>query len=106
MSFRRATARSRPLSAADLEARLEQEMRNPNTRIDAQPIVIAEPPDPDPITRLFVIWDDWADLGQQDRSEIITNAYEKAFGLPAAATLSVAMGLTSVDASRMGISTR
>lgn len=105
MSFRRATARARPPSAAMLEQRLEQEMRAPSTQPDAQPIIIAEPADPAPITRLFVIWDDWTDLGQQDRSEIITNAFERAFGLPQAARLSIAMGLTPSEASKMGIGT-
>lgn len=103
MSFQRATARARPPSAAELEKRLEAEMRSPSPSPGVQPIIIAEPADPAPITRLFVIWDDWADLGQQDRSEIITNAYERAMGLPAAAKLSIAMGLTSSEAGRMGI---
>lgn len=103
MSFRRAAARSRPPSAVDLELRLAEEIRTPSARPDAQPIIIAEPADPAPITRLFVIWDDWSDLGQQDRSEIITNAYERVHGLAEAARLSIAMGLTPSEASKMGI---
>jgi hypothetical protein len=38
----------------------------------------------------------------QDRSEIIMNAYIRAKGQQAGLRISVAMGLTSIEAKRMG----
>jgi hypothetical protein len=101
MSFVRANARSRPPNADDLEARLTDEMKAPKP--NAQPAIVAEPPGTGPITRLFVIWDEWAELTQQDRSEIILEAYTKAKGKGDALKISVAMGITSAEAAKMGI---
>jgi hypothetical protein len=103
MSFRRATARNRPNTALELERRLVDELRTPSQQEGAQPIIIAEPPDPAPISRLFVIWDEWAELNLQERSEIIMNAYIAVFGMPAGSRITIAMGLTSTEAARMGI---
>jgi hypothetical protein len=104
MPFHRATVRPRPANAADLEERLVQEMTAPNQDDpSAQPIIVAEPPGDGPITRLFVIWDEWAALSQQDRSEIIMAAYARVRGQPDAVRISVAMGLTPAEAARMGI---
>jgi hypothetical protein len=50
-----------------------------------------------------VIWDDWGDLSLQERSEIIMNAYIRAKGQQAGLRISVAMGLTSTEAKRMGL---
>ena len=102
MPFRRATARARPPSAGDLEARLAQEMGTPTEEPNA-PLIVAEPPGEGPITRLFVIWDEWESISQQDRSEIFMNAYVRAKGQADALKISVAMGLTKAEAARMGI---
>jgi hypothetical protein len=103
MSFHRATARNRPSTALDLERRLSDEFRTPSSQERAQPIIFAEPPPPAPISRLFVVWDDWAELNHQERSEIIMNAYIAIHGLPEGAKISIAMGLTSAEAGRMGL---
>ena len=103
MSFVRANTRSRAPNAADLEAALEAEMRNPSTDAAHQPIIHGEPAAPAPITRLFVIWDEWGTLPQIERSEIILNAYTAALGQADALRIAVAMGLTSSEATRMGI---
>jgi hypothetical protein len=103
MSFRRATARALPPRAGELEERLVNELTTPSQDPHAPPVIIAEPPGNGPITRLFVIWDDWAPLSQQDRSEIIMDAYARAKGQADALRISVAMGLTAAEATRMGI---
>lgn len=103
MSFRRATARALPPRAQELEEHLVHELTTPSDDPSAQPVIIAEPPGQGPITRLFVIWDEWAPLAQQDRSEIIMDAYVRAKGQPEAVKISVAMGLTAAEAARMGI---
>jgi hypothetical protein len=103
MPFRRATARALPPRAGELEDRLAREFTTPSEEPNA-PNIIAEPPEGQgPITRLFVIWDEWAPLSQQDRSEIIMDAYARAKGQPEAVRISVAMGLTAAEAARMGI---
>lgn len=106
MSFLRTAARPRPSSAAQLEDRLRQELESPSSDANAQPIILAEPPDPAPISRLFVIWDDWTQLDQQDRSEIIMNAYMGFKGPEEALKVTVAMGLTSSEAARARIGIR
>jgi hypothetical protein len=53
---------------------------------------------------VIVIWDEWKDLSQTDRSEIIMDAYAKAKRL-ATANITVAMGLTSEEALRAGFLT-
>lgn len=104
MSFRRATARALPPRAGELENRLAREFTSPSEDPHAQPIIIAEPPEGQgAITRLFVIWDEWSPLSQQDRSEIIMDAYAGSKGQAEAVRISVAMGLTAAEAARMGI---
>jgi len=52
---------------------------------------------------LFVIWDRWGDLNQQDRSEIIMDAYAQTLSEDDVLQVTVAMGLTVKEAERMGI---
>lgn len=104
MPVRRGLPRILPAGAPDLERRLENEFRVPNDQ--GQPLVFEEPPEPAPVTQIYVVWDDWASLTQQDRSEIILRAYERAKGEQAALKITVAMGLTALEAERMGIAAR
>jgi len=53
--------------------------------------------------RVFVIWDEWSAMPQQERSEIIMDAHEEVNGLDKAAQTTVAMGLTVEEAERMNI---
>ena len=101
MPVRRGLPRPRPASAPDLEERLARELKKPSK--DGQPLVFEDPPKPKPITRLYVVWDDWSDMRQQDRSEVILNAYERSKGTAAALKIISAMGLTTAEADRMGI---
>lgn len=50
----------------------------------------------------YVIWSEWGDLDQRMRSELITDAYWEVFDDKGLA-LTVAMGLTPEEATRMGI---
>lgn len=102
MPFRRANARARPAAAETLEERLAREIGAPTEDPNA-PVIVAEPPGEGPIARLFVIWDAWDSISQQDRSEIIMNAYTRERGQADALRISVAMGLTRAEAGRMGI---
>ena len=52
---------------------------------------------------LYVIWDEWEDLPQQDRSEIIMDAYEATHATPDIVRVTLAMGLTKSEARKMGL---
>lgn len=52
---------------------------------------------------LYIIWDRWLSLDQRERSEIIMDAYEATHTRPEVLSVTVAMGLTSKEADRMGI---
>ncbi len=101
MPIRRGLPRKTPADAPALTERLSKEFTSPSE--EGQPLVFEEPAEPTPVTRLYVVWDLWSNLNQQDRSEIILNAYEKAKGKDAALKITVAMGLTATEAERLGI---
>ncbi len=82
-----------------LQRRLAEEFLNPADAYTAPFISIERP---GASTHLLVVWDDWGDLSQQDRSYLILRAYEEAKGADAAAEVSVAMGLTGAEAERLG----
>jgi len=82
-----------------LQQRLTEEFLHPAAGY-AAPFINIERPGTS--THLLVIWDEWHDLSQQDRSYLILRAYEAAAGADAATEVSVAMGLTSAEAERFG----
>lgn len=53
-------------------------------------------------THLVVVWDEWKSLSQQERSEIILRAFADEYGQESTLDVSVAMGLTSAEAERLG----
>ena len=55
-------------------------------------------------THLYVIWDDWDSLTQQERSEIIMDAFENTHDDNKVMKVTIAMGLTATEADRMGLS--
>jgi hypothetical protein len=87
----------------ELKDRLVAEWRN----LDAQepkPLIYQEEDDQGVVVHVYVVWDDWGDLDQLERSEIITEAYWEVFDVKGLA-LTVAMGLTPEEAKRMRIPT-
>ncbi len=79
--------------------RLAEEFQHPASEYTAPFINIERPGDR---THLFVVWDDWRKLSQQERSSLILRAYETSEGPNAAHEVSVAMGLTQEEAARLG----
>lgn len=67
-----------------------------------QPLISIE--QPGTRTHLLVVWDQWQSLSQQERSEIIMDAYGQAHQDDPNTVLnvSVAMGLTQAEADRLG----
>ena len=53
--------------------------------------------------RVYVSWDDWASVPETERSVIILEAYRQARGMPEMLRISVAMGLTPMEAKQLGI---
>src|SRR5947209_5958332 len=82
--------------------RLVDEWRAPDPKA-TQPIIVEESGGQSQPTHLYVVWDDWAPLGSIERSEVIMDAYEEIQGRPGAANVTVAMGLTPLEADRLGI---
>jgi hypothetical protein len=85
-----------------LLTRLVEEWRNPNPQA-AQPIILEERDERGGSIHIFVIWDDWGALSNVERSEIVTDAFEQRYGSSAILNLTLAMGLTPVEAERLGI---
>jgi len=50
-----------------------------------------------------VIWDRWGQVGPEERSRIILEAYETALGPGTFLTLTSALGLTQAEAKKLGV---
>lgn len=97
----RSRSRNSPADQA-LLARLIAEWQQPVPG-SKQPVIIEEATGQNQPVHLFVIWDDWESLGSIERSEMIMDAYEQLRGRAGALNVTVAMGLTPVEAERLGI---
>lgn len=101
MSLKKRITHESPEVAEELRRRLADEWRNPQEG-DVEPFIIEESGNYRP-THLYVIWKEWADRNQQQRSEIIMDAFEDVKGRNKVLDVTVAMGLTPVEAKRMHI---
>ncbi len=84
------------------EQQLVDELRNPQPGA-AEPIIIMESQGQQTPTHLYIIWSEWGQLTQLERSEIVLEAYRAAKGTSSASNLRIALGLTPLEAERMGI---
>ena len=82
--------------------RLEEEIRHPQKGI-TEPIIVMESQGQQVPNHLYIIWSEWGELTQLERSEIALEAYGQAKGRGVASNLRVALGLTPDEAKRMGI---
>jgi len=92
-----------PPNAAELTRLLMQEWTNPQP--SGQPLIVIEDEGGQP-RHVYVIWDEWGDLSQVDRSMIIMDVVENLTGerrISDPSQVTVAMGLTSEEARRMGL---
>ncbi len=97
----RVMLRQNPQNNVDLlQQRLTEEFSHPANEYAAPFINIERPSNS---THLLVVWDDWRNLSQQERSSLIMRAYEEAEGEAAAVGVSVAMGLTTSEAEGLGL---
>ena len=92
----------------DLTERLTNEWRPGAASNAAQPILIEDRSRPNlaglrSSTHLYVIWDEWEPLSQNERSEVIMEAYEQTHELSDLLGVTLAMGLTVSEAQKMGV---
>lgn len=87
-------------SEAELRSELEGELRH--AKDEGEPLIIIDRPNSS-TTHLFVVWSKFAELEQIVRSRLILDAYEAVRGQGEALKVTVSMGLTRVEAERMGI---
>ncbi len=52
---------------------------------------------------VFVYWSEWASVTEEERSSIILEAYAEARGKLEALKITVAMGVTALEAKRLGM---
>jgi hypothetical protein len=103
MPIKHRLQRKRPACAPELTRRLTEEWIKP--REQGQPVIVLDEQKEGPL-HIFVIWDEWQDLDQRERSEIIMDVVEDLRGqhrIPDMSRRTVAMGLTEKEAQRMGI---
>ena len=103
MPVKKRLQRTLPANADELARLLHNEWTRPNK--SGQPLIIVEGKKSEPL-HIYVIWDRWRKLTQTERSEIITDVADNLTGshrLPADSPITVAMGLTTDEARRMGI---
>ena len=102
MPVKKFIPRDPPAEAQDLRDRLVAEWRATNSS-NTQPIIIEDSGRANQPMRVYVVWNEWEALSGIERSEIIMDAFEKRYGPDRAVNVTVAMGLTTAEADRMGI---
>lgn len=80
------------------ELRLEQAEGPPDA-----PLIVEEDAPYSERIHVTVIWDRWAQIGPEDRSRVIVEAYEQVRGPGTFLTLTSALGLTHADAKKLGV---
>src|SRR5438105_339620 len=91
---------TRPMPSPAAQAlldRLVAEWRPPEPAAH-QPIIMEGAAGQNQPVHLYVIWDDWTPLGSIERSEVIMDAFEQIQGRAGPNNVTVAMGLTPVEA--------
>lgn len=86
---------------AELRDELKAELQTPKE--NGEPLIMIERHPS--TTHLFVVWSRFEGLDQIVRSRLILDAYESVKGENEALKVTVSMGLTPAEASRMGIKT-
>jgi len=103
MPIRNRLNRTLPPNSSELIRMLMEEWTKPKN--EGQPVIVLEGGKEQP-QHIYVIWDQWQGLDQTQRSEIIMDVVEHLSGPHALADISlvtVAMGLTTEEAKRLGI---
>lgn len=100
MPVQRKRDQERPAEYGGLLAKLVAEWTEAAT--NPQPIILEEGGGREP-WHVFVVWDAWTELAPELRSEMIMEAFPEAHPDDSLLDVTVAMGLTTAEADRMGI---
>lgn len=84
-----------------LVRRLVQELRKPAE--DLQPLILEHEIEPTGSRHVHVIWDRWKELSEEQRSDVIWEAYTQAEGKQAAEEITIASGATPAEAVVLGL---
>jgi hypothetical protein len=71
--------------------------------LPAEPRIVEEEQRLSDSLHVVVYWTRWASVKEEERSAIILDAYEQALGKPQMLKITVAMGLTPMEAKQMGV---
>ena len=96
------TERQPTPAAAELARLIVQEWQN-KTENPNNPIILLDRSGPGGARHIFVVWDRWSGLEQLQRSEAIMDAAEEVLDKAEALKVTLAMGLTKVEAKRLNI---
>ena len=69
----------------------------------ARPIILEKGGGSYQAVHVYVVWDEWDQRSQLERSEIIMDSYEEVQGQNGSQNVTVGMGLTPIEAERRGI---
>jgi hypothetical protein len=103
MPIKRRLQRTRPPTSDELVRMLHDEWTRPKD--SGQPLIVVEGQPGEP-AHVYVIWDAWNGLSQTERSEVIMDVVENLAGehrFADPSLITVAMGLTSEEADRLGL---
>jgi hypothetical protein len=106
MPLRKQTLSERTPQADALKAELLAEWKNPqpqgNAAVDI-PVIVEEGGGPLNPLRIYVVWKKWEGHSQNERSEIIMDAFQELYGLDATLRVTVALCLKPIEADLLGI---
>jgi hypothetical protein len=103
MPVRQITGRTRLAAGqSQLRQRLVEEWQSPREDVP-QPLIYEQIDPAGGAVHLYVIWDEWVGLDQEDRSGIIMDAYEETHDPEQVLNVTVAMGLTEEERKRARI---
>lgn len=94
-----ATSPSRRYDA--LVQKLAQELASPGGK--PQPLIVERHLPASNSRHVHVVWDEWGDLVDEERSAVITQAYAKLEGEAASSNITVALGLRPEEAIIFGV---
>ncbi len=69
----------------------------------AQPLILEEEIRGSSRFRVYVLWDRWDSVKDDERAQIILEAYQRAGGTEKMLNVSAALGVTSLEAKQLGI---
>ncbi len=69
-----------------------------------QPLIVEEEIRGSSRFRVYVLWDRWTSVKDDERSQIILEAYQNAYGAEKMLNASLVLGVTAIEAKQLGIS--